>query len=163
MTIKMIDKWVTSLRFNEIKNEKNEKCWFLINFIFCRLAETAVSGSPSVTWLSQKWCQSGESVQLPSLIAHWMCMCVVSKKTKKSCRPTVLQQTVTTHKAQLCISSRGIDPLWGENGSNLYNSNELTLMLHLSHAHLCSKHFTECDFVNFMVEYQRGFASKQNL
>ena len=29
-------------------------------------------------------------------------------------------------------------------------------MLHLSHAHLCSEHFAECDFVNFMAEYQMG-------
>ena len=28
---------------------------------------------------------------------------------------------------------------------------------------LCSEHFAECDFVNFMAEYQMGFASKQNL
>ena len=28
--------------------------------------------------------------------------------------------------------------------------NELTLMLRLSHAHLCGKHFAECDFVNFI-------------
>ena len=27
----------------------------------------------------------------------------------------------------------------------------------------CSEHFTEWDFINFMVEYQMGFASKQNL
>ena len=51
MTIEMID---TSLRFNEIKMEKKKKerkklCWFIIDFIFCRLAETAVSESPSVT------------------------------------------------------------------------------------------------------------------
>ena len=42
-------------------------------------------------------------------------------------------------QSKLCTSSCGINPLWGENGSNLYNSNELSLMLHLSHAHLCSK------------------------
>ena len=36
-------------------------------------------------------------------------------------------------------------------------------MLCLSHAHLCSEHFAECDFVNFMEEYQMGFASKRNL
>ena len=49
MTIEVIDKGVTSFRFNEIKD--NNKCLteFLIDFIFCRLAETTVSGSPSVT------------------------------------------------------------------------------------------------------------------
>ena len=70
MVIEMIDKWVTGLRFNEIKNGEKKKerkkkmkerkkrerkrkekkvSWFLIDFIFCKLAETAVSGSPSVT------------------------------------------------------------------------------------------------------------------
>ena len=29
-------------------------------------------------------------------------------------------------------------------------------MLLLSHAHLCSEHFAECDFVNFMAEYEMG-------
>ena len=29
-------------------------------------------------------------------------------------------------------------------------------MLHLSHTHLCSKHFTECNFVNFMAEDKWG-------
>ena len=33
-------------------------------------------------------------------------------------------------------------------------------MLRLSLAHLCSEHFVECDFVNFMTEYQMRFASK---
>ena len=51
MTIEMIDKGVTSLRFNgEKKRKEKEEVYigFLIDFIFCRLAETAVSGSPSV-------------------------------------------------------------------------------------------------------------------
>ena len=34
MTIKMTDKWVTSLRFNEMKIYKKCLCWFLIDFIF---------------------------------------------------------------------------------------------------------------------------------
>ena len=54
-------------------------------------------------------------------------------------------------------------PAVRENGSKLYNSNELTLMLCLSHTHLCSEHFAECEFVNVMAEYQMGFASKRNL
>ena len=59
--------------------------------------------------------------------------------------------------------SHGIDPLWGKNEANLYNLNELILMLCLSHAYLCSENFTECNFVNFMAEYQMGFVSKRNL
>ena len=34
-------------------------------------------------------------------------------------------------------------------------------MLRLSHAHLCSEHFAECDFVNFIAEYLMGFTSKR--
>ena len=37
-------------------------------------------------------------------------------------------------------------------------ANELTLMLHLSHAHLCSEYFAEYDFLNFMAEHQMEFA-----
>ncbi len=64
-------KWMTneSLVWDLMKLKKLKRrslCWLLIDFIFCRLAETAVSGSPSVTWLSRKWRQSGESVRLPS-------------------------------------------------------------------------------------------------
>ena len=48
MTIEMTDKLVHSFRFNE-KNEREKMFVFLISFIFCRLADTTVSGSPSVT------------------------------------------------------------------------------------------------------------------
>ena len=34
-------------------------------------------------------------------------------------------------------------------------------MLRLSDARLCSEHFAECDFVNFMAEYQMEFASNE--
>ena len=36
-------------------------------------------------------------------------------------------------------------------------------MLRPSRAHLSSEYFAECDFVNFMAEYQMGFASKRYL
>ena len=34
-------------------------------------------------------------------------------------------------------------------------------MLRLSHTHLCSEHFAECDFINFMAEYQMGFTKAE--
>ena len=34
----------------EKKRKEKKVSWFLIDFIFCKLAETAVSGSPSVTY-----------------------------------------------------------------------------------------------------------------
>ena len=54
-------KWLTNeslvwglIKFKKWEKEMKSLCWFLIDFIFCRLPETAVSGSPSVTWLSRK-------------------------------------------------------------------------------------------------------------
>ena len=35
-------------------------------------------------------------------------------------------------------------------------------MLRLSHAHLCSEHFAECDFVNFMTEQLPSLFKKSN-
>ena len=34
---------------HKIIEKKRSLCWFLIDFVFCKLAETAVSGFPSVT------------------------------------------------------------------------------------------------------------------
>jgi len=46
MTIEIVDKWVTSLRFHEIKkNEEYFLCWFLIDFIFCRPASRVLHQS----------------------------------------------------------------------------------------------------------------------
>ena len=36
-------------------------------------------------------------------------------------------------------------------------------MLRLSHAQLCSEHFAESDFLNFMAEYQMGFAEAESV
>ena len=89
------------------------------------------------------------------------CVCVWSTESSNHAG-LVCCSKLTTHKQPKARVPAGIDPMWGENGSNLYNSNEL-LMLRLSHAHLYSEHFAESDFLNFMAEYQMGFASKRNL
>ena len=74
-----------------------------------------------------------------------------------NCNNSQATQSITMHEfPQNQPAVRG-------NGSNLYSSNELTLMLCLSHAYLCSEHLAESDFVNLMVEHQMGFASKWNL
>ena len=60
----MIDKWVTSFRFNEIKKIKKCLIGFLIDvFLLLSAGRNYSLGSPSVTWLSRKWRQSGESLQ----------------------------------------------------------------------------------------------------
>ena len=158
MTIEIIDKWVTSLRFNEIKKMEKRRsfCWFLIDYLFCRMAETAVLGSPSVTWLSRKWRQSGSQCGF-HLRLFIECVCVWS--------PTVLQQTLTTYKqpkhnyARVPEESTRCEAKMGQ----ICTIQTSWLCCSLSHAHLCSEHFADCDFVNFMAEYQMGFASKRNL
>ena len=82
MTIEMIDKWVTSFRFNGEKKKKWKKInkcliGFLIDFIFCRLAELGFSIShvtfPEVTSV---W---GVSV-VAILDSSVNCVCVWSTK-----------------------------------------------------------------------------------
>ena len=108
MTIEMIDKWITSLILNEIKNEKQKwkkVCWFLIDFIFCRLAETAVSVSSSVTWLSRKWRQSGSQCGC-HLRLFIECVCVWSTKSSTmpvycmaaNCNNSQATQSITMHE-----------------------------------------------------------------
>ena len=77
----MIDKWVTSFRFNEIKIYKKCLIGFLIDFIFCRLA----SHMGNTTWgLSRDF--PGSDVSLGSQCGchlrffRKLCMRVVEKK-----------------------------------------------------------------------------------
>ena len=145
MTIDMIDKWVTSFRFNEIKN---------------------VSGSPSVTWhfseVTSIWGVSAVVIFDCSLNVY------ACGRQKALTMPTYcVAANCNKSQATQNITMRGFprnQPAMRRKWSNLYNSNKLTLMLRfISHAHSCSEHLAKtCDFVNFM-EYQMGFASKRNL
>ena len=142
----MIDKWVTSFRFNEINNLK--KCWigYLINFILCRLSETTVLGSPSVTWLSRKWRQSGESVRLPSEIL--LAYCVAA-----NCNNSQTTPGITMHKLP---HNR---PVVRRKWIKFIQFKRADFLAALHHAHLCSEHFSECDFTDPM-EYRMGFSLK---
>ena len=75
----------------------------------------------------------------------------------------VQQKALTMPAYCIAANCNNLHATQGKNGSDLYNSNDLTLMLCLSHAHLCSEHFAECNFVLLMAEYQMVFASKWNL
>ena len=131
MTIKMTDKWVTSFRFNEIKKKKKCLIGFLINFIFCRLAETTVSGSPSVTWLfpevTSVWGVSAVAI----LDSSVNCVCVWSTKkltmpaycVAVNCNNSQTTPGITMHELP---RNR---PTVKRSGLNLYNSNELTFLL----------------------------------
>ena len=50
-------------------------------------------------------------------------------------------------------------PTWRQKWSKLIQFKQADFLAALHHAHLCSEHFSECDFANPM-EYRMGFASK---
>ena len=159
MTIKMIDKWVTSFRFNE---KKKKKCLigFLINFIFCRLAETTVSGSPSVTWLSRSDVSLGSQCGC-HLRFFSNCVCVWSTKkltmpaycVAANCNNSQTTPGITMH--ELPRSRPAVRRKWIE----FIQLKRADFPAAPHHAHLCSEHFSECDFANPM-EYHMGFALK---
>ena len=122
MTIEMINKWVTSFRFNEIKKLKKCLIGFLIDFIFCSFYSLGFSIN-HVTFqeVTSVWGVSAVAI----LDSSANCVCVWS--TKKLTMPAYCV-------AANCNNSQTtpgitIDPQWGESGLNLYNSNEVTFLL----------------------------------
>ena len=156
MTIEMIDKWVSSLRFNEIK------MFMLVfnRFYFLQAGRNWCLGFSisHVTFseVTSFWGVSAVAILVCSLNVYacgrQKALTMPAYCIAANCNNSQATQSITM--PEFPRKKR----LWGENGSDLY-----TLILRLSHAHLCNEHFAECDFVNFMAEYQMGFASKRNL
>ena len=157
----MIVKWVTSFRFNEIKKIKKCLIGFLIYFILYRLAETTVSGSPSVTWLfpevTSVWGVSAVAI----LDSSVNCVCVWSTKrltmpaycVAATCNNLQTTPGITMHKLpryRPAVRRKWIKFIQ-------FKRDDFLAALH--HAHLCSEHFSECNFAN-PTEYCMGFASK---
>ena len=136
----MIDKWVTSFRFNERKNKEKFSIGFLIDFICCRLP--------------RKWRQSAESVRLPCRFFSKLCMRVVDKKVNYAgllcCRDCNNSQTtpgITMH--ELPPNRPAVRRKW----IKFIQFKRADFLTAPHHAHLCSEHFSECDFANPM-EYR---------
>ena len=154
MTIEMIDKRVTSFRFNEIKKIKNVLIGFLIDFIFCLGFSISHVTFPEVTSV---WGVSAVAL----LDSSVNCVCVWS--TKKLTRPAYCvaaicnnSQTtpgITMH--ELPRNRATVRQKWIK--FIQFKQAEFLVALHL--AHVCSEHFSECEFANPM-EYRMGFASK---
>ena len=117
-------------------------------FYFCRLAETAVSGSPSVTWLSRKWCQSGESVRLAILdcsLNVYACgrqkaLTMPAYCVAANCNNSQATQSITMH--EFPRNRPAVRRKWVRFVQ--FKRDDFDA------AHLCSEHFAECDFVNFI-------------
>ena len=127
----MIDKWVTSFRFNEIKRFCCCCCLigFLIDFIFCRLPY-------HLRFFSK------------------LCMRVVDKKVNYAgllcCRDCNNSQTtpgITMH--ELPPNRPAVRRKW----IKFIQFKRVDFLAAPHHAHLCSEHFSECDVANPM-EYR---------
>ena len=75
----------------------------LNDFIFCRLAETAVLGSPSVTWLSQKWRGVSAVAILDCSLNVYVCgrqkaLTMLAYCVAANCNNSQATQSVTMHE-----------------------------------------------------------------
>ena len=157
MTIEMIDKWVTSFRFNEIQNLKICLIGFLIDFIFCRLA---ISGSPLVRdfpKVTSVWGVSVVAILDSSVNCVWvwstkkltmLAYCVAANCNNSQTTPGITMHELPRNRPAVRWKwIKFIQFKWAD------------FLAVPHHTHLCSKHFSDCNFTNPM-EYRMGFASK---
>ena len=141
MTIEMIDKWVTSFRFNEIKNNKKCLIGFLIDFTFCRLPRkvTSVWGVSVVAMLDSS--------------VNCVCMWLTKKLTMlaycvaANCNNSQMTPGITMH--ELPCNRPAVMWKW----IKFIQFKWADFLAALHHTHLCSEHFSECNFANPM-EYR---------
>ena len=137
----MIDKRVTSFRFKE---KKNLFCLigFLIDFIFCRLPRKRVSAVAILD--SSVNCVRVWSTKKLTMPAY----CVAA-----NCNNSQTTPGITMH--ELPRNRPAVRRKW----IKFIHFKRVDFLAALHHAHLCSEHFSECEFANPM-EYHMGFASK---
>ena len=143
------------------KNVKFFLIGFLINFIFCRLAETTVSSSPSVTWLSPEVTSVWGVSVVAILDSSVKCVCVWSTKkltmpaycVAANCKNLRTTPGITMH--ELPRNRPAVRQKW----IKFMQFKRADFLAAPHHTHLCREHFSECDFVNLM-EYCMGIASK---
>ena len=159
----MTNKWVTSLRFNEIKN--GEK---IINVYVGFWSILFSLGWPRL--LSQVLHQSRDflrsDVSLGSQCGchlrffHKLCMRVVTKKLTMPayCVATNCNNSQTTPGITMHELPRN-QPTVRWKWIKFIQFKWADFLAAPHHAHLCSEHFSECDFTNPM-DYRIGFALK---
>ena len=130
---------------------------FLIDFIFCRLAKTTVSGSPSVMWLPGSDVSLGDSA-VAILDCSVNCVCVWSTKNltmlaycvAANCNNSQTTPDITVHELP------GNRPVVRRKWINFIQFKRSDFLAAPHHTHLCSEHFSECDFAKPM-EYRYSF------
>ena len=155
----MIDKWVNSFIFNEIK-----KCLieFLIDFIFCWLACSLYSLGFSVSHVTFPEVTSVWGIGAVAILDSSVnCVCVWSTKkltmpaycVAANCNNSLTTPGIIMH--ELPRNRPAARWTW----IKFIQFKRADFLAAPHHAHLCSEHFSECDFANPM-EYRMGFASK---
>ena len=133
---------------------------FLIDFIFCRLAETTVLGSPLITWLPRSDVSLGGQCSCHLRLFSKLCMHVVNKKVNyaalqycvaANCNNSQTTPGITVH--ELPRNRPAVRRKW----IKFIQIKRADFLAVLHHAHfLRSEHFSECDFAKPM-EYWYSF------
>ena len=126
----MTDKWVTSFRFNEIKNKIKNLIGFLIDFIFCRLPQSDVSlGSQCGCHFRffSKLCMRVVYKKLP-MPAY----CVATNCNNSQMTPGIIHELPCNWPA---VRRKWI---------KFIQFKRADFLAALHHAHLCREHFSEC-------------------
>ena len=144
MTVEMIDKWVTSLRFNEIMLLLF--CFLFFNYVVFYVWSDSSAVAIFDCSLNVYACGWQKALSMPAY-------CVAA-----NCNNSQATQSLTTH--EFPRNRPAVRRKWVKFVQ--FKRADLEAAPHC-HAHLCSEHFPECDFVNFTAEYQMGFASRRNL
>ena len=151
--MEMIDKWVTSFRFNVIKNEKKCLIGFLIDFILSRVLHQSCD-FPGMTSV---WGVSAVAILYSSV----NCVCVWSTKKLTMpayCVAAICNNSQTTPGITMHELPRNRAAVrWKWMKFMQFKRADFLAVPH--HTHSCSEHFSECNFANPM-EYRMGFASK---
>ena len=165
MTIEMTDQWVTSFRFNRRrKRKKRKKKESLIGFLMIlfyvgwpRLQSRVLHQSRDFTEVTSVWGVSAVAI----LDSSVNCVCVWSTKkltmpancVAANCNNSQTTPGITMH--ELPRNRPAVRRKW----IMFIQFKRSDFLAAPHHPHLCSEHFSECDFANPM-EYRMGFASK---
>ena len=149
MTIEMTDKWVTSFRFNEIK-----KCLMVFDRFWPRLQSRVLHQSHDFPEVTLVWGVS--AVVILDSSVNCVCIWLTKKLTlpaycvAANCNNSQTTPGITMH--ELPCNQPAVRWKWIK--FIQFKWSDFLAAPH--HAHLCSKHFSECNFANPM-EYWYSF------
>ena len=172
MTIEMIDNWVTNLRFNEMKNEKMKKKKIMLvfnRFYFLYAGRDCCLGFSisHVTFseVTSVWGVSAVAILDFSLNVYacgrQRALAMPAYCIAANCNNSQATQSITMH--EFPRNRPAVRRKWVNWFVSTIQTSRLWCCASVTPISMCSEHFAECNFINFMAEYQMGFVSKRNL